>query len=141
MLMQSDYQPGGHLILSTIARTHLARLLAIDLAESPLIRLAPAGSHTYSKFVLPSEIEAFFKNELQWTASPSPSANASIPQGHLTPDQISPRHALEARGTTYMPWRGEWTLLQKDHGGLGAKLSKSVNFFFGARKPLSASDV
>jgi 2-polyprenyl-6-hydroxyphenyl methylase/3-demethylubiquinone-9 3-methyltransferase len=134
-------KPGGHLILSTIARTPLARLLAIDFAESPLIRLAPAGSHTYSKFVLPSELESFFRDELQWTISTPSTAERSVPQGHLTPDQISPRHQLEARGTTYLPWKGEWSLLQKDHGGISAKLSKSVNFFFGARKPLLAPNV
>lgn len=118
--------------MSTIARTPLARFLAIEFAESSLIKLAPPGSHTYSKFILPSELETFFRDDLGWAVS-------TPPKGHLTPEQKSLRHDLEVRGTTYLPWKGEWTLLPKDEGGAFSKLSKSVNYFFGARKPQSAS--
>lgn len=126
------------MILSTIARTPLARALAIGLAESPLVRLAPAGSHTYSKFILPSELENFVRNELGWgSAQAAASTVQGHRSGHLTPVQKSRNYKIEVRGTTYLPWQGEWTLLRRDDGSALSTLSKSVNYFFGARKPLN----
>lgn len=132
-LTVSNYQPGGHLILSTISRTPLSNLLLIQLAESALLRFAPPGSHTYSQFIKPEELASFVRNELGW----HPTTSGSL-SGHLTPDQKSSRHDLEVRGTTYLPWKGEWTLLAKDDPGQGVvgELRKSCNYFFGARKPL-----
>ena len=127
-------QPGGHLILSTISRTPLSNLLLIQLAESALLRFAPPGSHTYSQFIKPEELTSFVRNELGWSSS----STGTAASGHLTPDQRSSRYDLEVRGTTYLPWKGEWTLLAKDDPGQGiaGELRKSCNYFFGARKPL-----
>lgn len=139
-------QPGGHIILSTISRTPLARLVAISLAESPLIRLAPAGSHTYEKFVRPDELITFFTEELGWPGPSSSSLLSGAPpldnsstNNHLGKDQKSLRYDMEVRGTTYLPWKGEWQLFAPDDGkGVIQSLAKSCNYFFGARKPLSA---
>lgn len=137
-------QPGGHIILSTISRTPLARLVAITLAESPLIRLAPAGSHTYSKFIRPEEIMTFFEDELNWPGPSSSSISASAAEvgnlgNHLGQEQKSLRYNMEVRGTTYLPWAGEWKLFPADDGkGVVQDLAKSCNYFFGARKPVLA---
>lgn len=137
-------QPGGHIILSTISRTPLARLVAISLAESPLIRLAPPGSHTYDKFIRPDELITFFTEELGW---PGPTSASLINNGslsnstdnHLGKERKSLRYDMEIRGTTYLPWTGEWQLFAPDDGkGVIQNLAKSCNYFFGARKPLSA---
>jgi len=128
-------KPGGQLILSTIARTPLAKVVTIGLAESPLLNYAPKGSHTYAKFIKPSEIDNFFIHELGWPQQRSITTGPGS-DGHLTPDQRSLRYNMETRGTTYLPWKGEWTLLGKDdpERGLVGDLEKSVNYFWAARK-------
>lgn len=137
-------KPGGHLILSTISRTPLARLVAISLAESPLIRLAPAGSHHYEKFIRPDEIINYFTEELKWPGPIDPISHTPGSEhqqaklgNHLGRDQKSLRYNMEVRGTTYLPWLGEWKLFAPDDGkGAVQSLAKSCNYFFGARKPL-----
>lgn len=111
--------------------------MTVDLAESALLNFAPKGSHTYSKFIKPQEIENYFVQELGWTKQPGPMLTSQ--DGHLTPEQRSLRYAMETRGTTYIPWKGEWVLLGKDdpERGLAGELEKAVNYFWGARKPLS----
>ncbi len=47
--------PGGDLVLSTLARTPRAFLLAI-LAGEYLLELLPPGTHRYERFVRPSEL-------------------------------------------------------------------------------------
>lgn len=49
-------KPGGHLFFSTINRNPKAFLFAIVGAEY-LLRLLPAGTHEYEKFIRPSELE------------------------------------------------------------------------------------
>ncbi len=49
-------RPGGHVFFSTINRTAKAFLFAIVGAEY-LLRLLPAGTHEYRKFIRPSELE------------------------------------------------------------------------------------
>jgi 2-polyprenyl-6-hydroxyphenyl methylase / 3-demethylubiquinone-9 3-methyltransferase len=51
-------KPGGHVFVSTLNRTPRAYLLAILGAEY-LLRLLPAGTHTYEKFIKPSELTAW----------------------------------------------------------------------------------
>ncbi|KAL0582953.1 hypothetical protein ABG067_007086 [Albugo candida] len=51
-------KPGGLLFLSTINRTLLSYLLAIGAAEY-VFRLLPPGTHNWSKFVTPQEMEHF----------------------------------------------------------------------------------
>ncbi len=51
-------KPNGHLFVSTINRNLKAFLFAIVGAEH-LLRLLPAGTHKYSKFLKPSELAAW----------------------------------------------------------------------------------
>jgi len=51
-------RPGGQVIFSTLNRTPKAFALAILGAEY-LLRLIPAGTHEYAKFIRPSELEAW----------------------------------------------------------------------------------
>jgi 2-polyprenyl-6-hydroxyphenyl methylase/3-demethylubiquinone-9 3-methyltransferase len=53
-------RPGGHLFLSTINRTPRAYLHAVVGAEY-VLRLLPRGTHTYEKFIRPSELAAWGK--------------------------------------------------------------------------------
>jgi 2-polyprenyl-6-hydroxyphenyl methylase/3-demethylubiquinone-9 3-methyltransferase len=49
-------QPGGHVFVSTLNRTPKAYALAIVGAEY-VLRLLPTGTHTYEKFIKPSELK------------------------------------------------------------------------------------
>ncbi len=51
-------RPGGHVFVSTINRTARAYLHAVIGAEY-VLRLLPAGTHTYDKFIRPSELAAW----------------------------------------------------------------------------------
>jgi 2-polyprenyl-6-hydroxyphenyl methylase/3-demethylubiquinone-9 3-methyltransferase len=48
-------RPGGHVVVSTINRTPRAYALAVLGAEY-VLRLLPKGTHTYEKFLRPSEM-------------------------------------------------------------------------------------
>ena len=48
-------RPGGHVFVSTLNRTPKAYLMAILGAEY-VLRLLPTGTHTYEKFIRPSEL-------------------------------------------------------------------------------------
>ena len=51
-------RPGGHVFVSTLNRTPRAYAVAILGAEY-VLRLLPAGTHTYAKFIRPSELAAW----------------------------------------------------------------------------------
>lgn len=51
-------RPGGHVFLSTINRNPKSFMFAIVGAEY-VLRLLPAGTHEYQKFIRPSELEAW----------------------------------------------------------------------------------
>jgi len=51
-------RPGGHVFVSTLNRTPRAYVMAILGAEY-VLRLLPAGTHTYEKFIRPSELAAW----------------------------------------------------------------------------------
>jgi 2-polyprenyl-6-hydroxyphenyl methylase/3-demethylubiquinone-9 3-methyltransferase len=51
-------KPGGHVFVSTINRTPRAYLHAVIGAEY-VLRLLPTGTHTYDKFIRPSELAAW----------------------------------------------------------------------------------
>lgn len=99
-------QPGGHLLLSTISRTPLARLLTITLAED-VLRLVTPGTHTYHKYLKPSELRDFFADK-RWDG-------------------------FEVRGCPYDPIAGKWRLLELGQFGGAGEL---VNYFAGVRRPL-----
>ncbi|GAA6063480.1 hypothetical protein JCM10212_000996 [Sporobolomyces blumeae] len=102
-------KPGGHLLLSTISRTPLAKLLTITLAESVLGLVSPS-THTYSKYLKPSELEHFLTREKGWGK-------------------------MEKRGCVYDPVASRWRLLDEGQFGGWGEL---VNYFAGVRKPLDA---
>ena len=54
-------RPGGHIFFSTINRNPKSFLLAIVGAEY-VLRLLPAGTHEYEKFIRPSELEAWSRH-------------------------------------------------------------------------------
>lgn len=54
-------RPGGHVFLSTINRNPKSFLFAIVGAEY-LLRLLPAGTHEYEKFIRPSELESWARH-------------------------------------------------------------------------------
>ncbi|KAJ1306728.1 hypothetical protein OPQ81_007717 [Rhizoctonia solani] len=60
-------KPGGHLFMSTIARTPVSYFLTVLMAERVLGLVEP-GTHTHSKYVNPSELIAFFRDDpqLRW---------------------------------------------------------------------------
>ena len=51
-------KPGGHVFVSTLNRTPRAYVMAILGAEY-VLRLLPTGTHTYEKFIKPSELAAW----------------------------------------------------------------------------------
>ncbi|PCH44345.1 ubiquinone biosynthesis O-methyltransferase [Wolfiporia cocos MD-104 SS10] len=119
-------KPGGHLFLSTIARTPLAYALTI-LAAEDVLRLVTPGTHTYSKFVNPSELLDFF-------ASAS-SLESDRPWISRLFDGVPARTEAETRGIVFVPWRGEWALVPRS--APGAKLwSEGCNYLFWVRRPL-----
>ena len=54
-------RPGGHVIFSTLNRNPKAFALAI-LGGEYLLRLIPAGTHEYAKFIRPSELESWARS-------------------------------------------------------------------------------
>ncbi|KAK7048149.1 mitochondrial ubiquinone biosynthesis O-methyltransferase [Favolaschia claudopus] len=114
-------KPGGHLFLSTISRTTLAYFLTIFMAED-VLRKVSRGTHTYSKFIRPEELTAFFR---AYPNSTSPWINAGL--GSPT------RTQAEVRGMVYDPWRASWTLAPRNTSG-----AADCNYLFWVRKPQAA---
>jgi len=54
-------RPGGHVFFSTINRNPKSFLFAIVGAEY-LLRMLPRGTHEYSKFIRPSELESWLRH-------------------------------------------------------------------------------
>ncbi|KAH9057426.1 3-demethylubiquinone-9 3-methyltransferase [Lactarius vividus] len=115
-------KPGGHLFLSTIARTPLAYLLTIVAAEK-LLRLVERGTHTFSKFINPDELVGFFAKPLVPGARPW----ISRTYAHGLPT----RTEAEVRGIMYVPWRGDWVLAPR----ATTPWSSQVNYLFWVRRP------
>lgn len=109
------------MFLSTIARTPLAYFLTIFMAENMLRFVAP-GTHTYAKYVNPSELEAFFRTYK------SPSSRTQEPW--ITGRGPVSRLQAETRGLVYLPWKGDWILADR-----GSKWAEGCNYVFWVRKP------
>lgn len=133
-------RPGGHLFLSTISRTPLAYFLTILMAEG-VLRKVTSGTHTYSKYIKPSELIQFFEDY----RSPTPSTaglskDSSTLADHLKSstrpwitrrsDSYLPRTQAEVRGLIYNPVFGNWILAPKDAWG-----TLECNYIFWVRKP------
>ena len=115
----SRIQPGGHLFLSTISRTPLSYFLTVFAAEK-LLRLVGPGTHTWSKYVNPSELIDFFQTGLD-----KPWINRTYEFGMPT------RTEAEVRGIVYEPWKGDWTVLGRNASPWGT----ACNYLFWVRKP------
>ncbi|KAH9166722.1 ubiquinone biosynthesis O-methyltransferase [Lactarius sanguifluus] len=115
-------KPGGHLFLSTVARTPLAYLLTIVAAEK-LLGLVEPGTHTFSKFINPDELVGFFAKPLVPGARPW----ISRTYAHGLPT----RTEAEVRGIVYVPWRGDWVLAPR----ATTPWSSQVNYLFWVRRP------
>jgi len=109
-------KPGGHLFLSTIARTPLSYLLTILLAEN-VFRLVSSGTHSHAKYINPSELLSFFKDEVPWISR--------------LYDGEPARTEAEVQGLAYLPWQSKWLLLPKGMPG-----AHQCNYMFWVRKPL-----
>ncbi|KAJ8461920.1 hypothetical protein ONZ51_g11231 [Trametes cubensis] len=135
-------KPGGHLFLSTIARTPLSYFLTIFAAEH-LLRLVTPGTHTHSKYINPDEMTDFF------LSTPLPPDNAmSLNGAQATTQQQASRPWIshlnggaplrteaEIRGMVYLPWKGEWMLVPR--GAPGASVwAEACNYLFWVRRPL-----
>ncbi|KIM66016.1 hypothetical protein SCLCIDRAFT_1211662 [Scleroderma citrinum Foug A] len=122
-------KPGGHLFLSTIARTPLAYLLTIVAAEY-ILRQVARGTHTYSKFINPTELISFF----QQYSSPSGTGGNSPPWiTRMYAGGLPRRTEAEVRGLIYKPWSGDWALMPRSATQFGAA---ECNYMFWVRKPL-----
>ncbi|KAK0488956.1 S-adenosyl-L-methionine-dependent methyltransferase [Armillaria novae-zelandiae] len=86
-------RPSGHLFLSTISRTPLAYFLTILMAEDVLRRVAP-GTHTYSKFIKPSELPTRTEAEVRGIVYNPLSSSWNL----------APRDAWAATECNYMFW-------------------------------------
>lgn len=136
-------KPGGHLFLSTIARTPLSYALTIMAAEHILQKVA-VGTHTYSKFINPSELISFFQT---YRSSPS-SFSVPTDSGHIGSDAsrrpwitrtyahgLPTRSEAEVRGIVYIPLSGEWKLMSRSSTLWGAV---ECNYLFWVRRPLDS---
>jgi 2-polyprenyl-6-hydroxyphenyl methylase/3-demethylubiquinone-9 3-methyltransferase len=117
-------QPGGHLILSTISRTPLSRLLTITLAEH-VLRLVTPGTHTYSKFIKPSELLAFVRDEMGGTDVWESDGDGLVDGGK----EGGGIAVGEVRGIVYHPVEGVWKLWPE-----GAPGGDMCNYMFHIRK-------
>ncbi|KAF5316585.1 hypothetical protein D9619_006515 [Psilocybe cf. subviscida] len=139
-------KPGGHLFLSTMSRTPLAYFLTILMAENVLRQVTP-GTHTYSKYIKPSELVQFFR-EYQ-SPPPSPQSLADAQQQFQNATLSSTTSALgkpwittppsstylnrmeaELRGLIYNPLQAGWILAPRDAWG-----SLECNYLFWVRRP------
>lgn len=107
-----------------------------------VLRKVTSGTHTYSKYIKPSELIQFFETY----RSPAPSGPNSSEQGSATlaeslgsstrpwitrhSTSYLPRTQVEIRGLIYNPLLGNWILAPKDAWG-----SLECNYIFWVRKP------
>ncbi|PWN19972.1 ubiquinone biosynthesis O-methyltransferase [Microstroma glucosiphilum] len=146
--LSSLLKPGGHLLLSTIARTPLARLLTITLAEE-VMGLVSRGTHSYEKYVKSEELRKFIAEEegggLGWYPSskqggkqPSSSVDnsndafASLDGVRSLPSRLQ----MESRGIIYDPLIGDWRLLDRSGWMQRSGWGEECNYLLWARKPI-----
>ncbi|KAG9313047.1 hypothetical protein JVU11DRAFT_6487 [Chiua virens] len=113
-------KPGGHLFLSTIARTPLAYLLTILAAEHVLRKV----------FINPSELVAFFSRYASSTPMPEVPGKPWITR--MYEHGLPTRTEAEVRGLIYEPWSGHWHLMSRGATQWGAA---ECNYLFWVRKP------
>jgi len=124
MLVSLGSQPGGHLILSTISRTPLSQLLTLTLAES-ILRLVTPGTHTYSKFVKPTELRAFVFAEM---------GGFDVWEENDDAGDVRRGEVGETRGIVFDPVMRGWRWWGGAEGTWGKGLGEGCNYLFHARK-------
>jgi len=137
-------KPGGHLFISTVARTPLSYLLTIVAAEY-ILRKVAIGTHTYSKFINPSELISFFQAYRSPSASLALSSGSASPSASGNPESLGQpwisrtyeyglptRTEAELRGMIYVPFKGEWVLMPRRLAAWG---TTECNYLFWVRKP------
>ncbi|KAI6246289.1 Ubiquinone biosynthesis O-methyltransferase, mitochondrial [Erysiphe necator] len=62
-------RPGGWIVLSTVARTWLSWLTTIAVAEH-VLRIVPAGTHNWEKYINPDELSCWFRERVGWNSKP-----------------------------------------------------------------------
>ena len=88
--------PGGSLYFSTINRNPKAFLFAIVGAEH-ILRLLPAGTHEYSKFIRPSELAGWLRQTgLVLQAMTGLTYNPVTRRYRLQPEDVSVNYMLRA---------------------------------------------
>ena len=113
--------------MSTISRSALGYFLTIFLAENTLGLVEP-GTHTFSKFVKPSELEDFFREY----RSPSPTNTNTLPRTWITTVNGRPsRVEAETRGMLFLPWKGGWQLAPRF-----SSYAEQANCCFWVRRPV-----
>ena len=110
-------KPGGHLFMSTIARTPLSHFLTITMAET-VLRLVTPGTHRHDQYINPSELVEHFSTDIPWIH----------PQDSTEPHRLQ----YETRGAFYVPGLGKWYLASR---GMDKYGSEQANYFFWVRKP------
>lgn len=121
-------KPGGHLILSTISRTPLSKLLTITLAED-VLRLVTPKTHTYSKYIQPGELVGFVNKEM---------GGVSVWERNEL-NTTKGQEVGEVRGIVYVPWRGEWVLWSDVEGTWTKGMGELCNYMFHAKKRKDAA--
>ncbi|KAE9387511.1 ubiquinone biosynthesis O-methyltransferase [Gymnopus androsaceus JB14] len=122
-------KPAGHLFLSTISRTPLSYFLTIFMAEKVLRQVAD-GTHTYSKYINPSELLQFFQTYHSQVPSSESTANQSRPWITRLYNGEPTRTEAEVRGMIYNPFSASWILAPR-----GAWGAAECNYIFWVRKP------
>lgn len=117
-------QPGGHLILSTISRTPLARLLTLTLAED-VLRLVTPGTHTYRKFVRPEELRRFVFGSM---------GGYDVWERPTGADDVRTDEVGETRGIVYDPLGGRWRLWGGTEGTWGKEVGEGCNYMYHVKK-------
>ncbi|KAF9570048.1 Hexaprenyldihydroxybenzoate methyltransferase, mitochondrial [Mortierella alpina] len=115
-------KPNGDLILSTISRTPMSYFLTIFCAEH-LMRMVPVGTHHWSKFITPDELQAGVQD-------------------------LAKCQVLNIQGIGFNPLSGQWELTKSrdgadaDTGGwlslIGGSAAEGANYMLAAKKPMAA---
>lgn len=109
-------------------RTPLSYFLTILLAEQ-VLRLVTPGTHTYSKYIKPTELIDFFKQY----RSPLNVESGKLSRPWINPHLPYPtRTEAEVRGIFYNPIQARWILAPRD-----MDLASECNYLFWVRKPKS----
>ena len=125
------------MFLSTVSRTPVAYALTILAAENILEIVSP-GTHTYSKYIKPSELLSFFQ-EYPTPRFTSKTGEQEKPWITRLYNGLPSRKEAEARGMIYVPWDGRWILTGRSSTSIDSDLSTLSSYIFWVRKPFNSA--